>query len=250
MAIETNIIHSAHAGGDRLAFLGSSRIHRKFAPRPIKEESPPTGPPEPTNEWPAIAKIAGVELCRAYGGRHGRRHISVMPCNPYAPNDNFNARTAMRRRRGLANSTRRRSRGARRSWRGSPARIRWNFLYVDDLARGVVFRLNNRDEYEHINRGVGSEISIHGFAASVARATGFLGQIVVDAAKPGGAPRQPMDSSRTPALGWKPEIALDDGVADAYRWLLENSPMRRATARMSHERLNKRLCRQTPAISS
>ncbi len=113
MAIETNIIHSAHAAGvDRLVFLGSSCIYPKFAPRPIKEESPPTGPLEPTNEWRAIAKIAGIKLCQAYRKQYGRHCISVTPCNPYAPNGNFSARTAMRRRRELANSTRR-SRGAR-----------------------------------------------------------------------------------------------------------------------------------------
>ena len=123
LAIETNIIHSAHvAGGDRLVFLGSSRIYPKFALRPIKEEAPPTGPLEPTNEWRAIAKIAGVKLCRAFPKQYGRHCISVTPRNLYAPNGNFNAGTAMRRRRGRANSTRRRLGGARRSRRGAPGR--------------------------------------------------------------------------------------------------------------------------------
>ena len=222
LAIETNIIHSAHvAGVDRLVFLGSSCIYPKFAPQPIKEESLLTGPLEPTNEWYAIAKIAGIKLCQAYRKQYGRHYISVTPCNLYGPNDNFNLRTghvlpALIRKFHEAKVERREEVVV---W-GTGAPLR-EFLHVDDLARGVVFCLDNYDEYEHINCGAGSETTIRDLAQSVGRATGFTGKIVLDATKPDGAPRKLMDSSKIRALGWKPEISLDDGIAGAYRWFLE-----------------------------
>jgi GDP-L-fucose synthase len=223
LAIETNIIHSAHAAGvDRLVFLGSSCVYPKFAPQPIKEESLLTGPLEPTNEWYAIAKIAGIKLCQAYRKQYGRHYISVMPCNLYGPNDNFDLTTSH-----VLPALIRKFHEAKVEGReevivwgtGTPLR---EFLHVDDLARGVVFCLDNYDEYEHINCGAGSEISIRGLAESVARATGFPGQLVFDSTKPDGTPRKLMDSSKIRALGWKPEIALDDGIAGAYRWFLEH----------------------------
>jgi GDP-L-fucose synthase len=222
LAIETNIIHSAHvAGVDRLVFLGSSCIYPKFAPQPIKEESLLTGPLEPTNEWYAIAKIAGIKLYQAYRKQYGRHYISVMSCNLYGPNDNFNLRTGH-----VLPSLIRKFHEAKESGRkevvvwgtGTPLR---EFLHVDDLAHGVVFCLDHYDEYEHINCGAGSETTIRDLAESVARATGFSGQIVFDTSKPDGTPRKLMDSSKIRALGWKPEIALDDGIAGAYRWFLE-----------------------------
>lgn len=223
LAIETNVIHSAHAAGvDRLVFLGSSCIYPKFAPQPIKEESLLTGPLEPTNEWYAIAKIAGIKLCQAYRKQYGRRYISIMPCNLYGPNDNFDLMTSH-----VLPALIRKFHEAKQEGRsevvvwgtGSPLR---EFLHVDDLARGAVFCLENYDEYEHINCGAGSEISIHEVAETVARAVGFDGRIRFDTSKPDGTPRKLMDSSRIAALGWRPEISLEDGIADAYRWFLEN----------------------------
>jgi len=223
LAIETNIIHSAHAADiDRLIFLGSSCIYPKFAPQPIKEEALLTGPLEPTNEWYAIAKIAGIKLCQAYRKQYGRRYISVMPCNLYGPNDNFDLTTghvlpALIRK---FHEAKKEERGAAIVWgTGTPLR---EFLHVDDLARGVVFCLDNYDEFEHINCGAGSEISIRGLAEAVAHAVGFSGEIVFDTTKPDGTPRKLMDSSRIAALGWKPEISLEEGIADAYRWFLDN----------------------------
>ncbi|HXY58497.1 MAG TPA: GDP-L-fucose synthase [Methylocystis sp.] len=223
LAIETNVIHSAHAADvKRLVFLGSSCIYPKFAPQPIKEDSLLTGPLEPTNEWYAIAKIAGIKLCQAYRKQYGRRYISVMPCNLYGPNDNYDLTTshvlpALMRK---FHEAKERGAGEVVVWgTGSPLR---EFLHVDDLARGVVFCLDNYDEYEHVNCGAGSEISIRELAELVGRAVGFCGRIVFDSSKPDGTPRKIMDSSRIRALGWKPEISLEHGVAGAYRWFVEN----------------------------
>ncbi|MBU3890384.1 GDP-L-fucose synthase [Methylosinus sporium] len=223
LAIETNIIHSAHAAGvDRLVFLGSSCIYPKFAPQPIKEEALLTGPLEATNEWYAIAKIAGIKLCQAYRKQYGRHYISVMPCNLYGPNDNFDLTTSH-----VLPALIRKFHEAKVAGRqevvvwgtGSPLR---EFLHVDDLARGVVFCLDNYDEYEHVNCGAGYEISIRRLAEIVADAVAFSGKIVFDKSKPDGTPRKLMDSSRIAALGWKPEISLEEGIAESYRWYLES----------------------------
>jgi GDP-L-fucose synthase len=223
LAIETNIIHSAHAANvDRLVFLGSSCIYPKFAPQPIKEEALLAGPLEPTNEWYAVAKIAGIKLCQAYRKQYGRHYISVMPCNLYGPNDNFNLTTS-HVLPALIRKFHEAKLGGRKEvvvWgTGTPLR---EFLHVDDLARGVVFCLQNYDGYEHINCGAGSEISIRGLAECVKAATGYRGEIVFDATKPDGTPRKLMDSSKIRALGWKPEIGLEEGVATAYQWFLEH----------------------------
>jgi GDP-L-fucose synthase len=229
LAIETNIIHSAHAADvDRLVFLGSSCIYPKFAPQPIREESLLTGPLEPTNEWYAIAKIAGIKLCQAYRKQYGRHYISVMPCNLYGPNDNFDLQTshvlpALIRKFHEAKESRRSEVVV---WgTGTPLR---EFLHVDDLARGVVFCLDHYDGYEHINCGAGSEISIRDLAETVRRAVEFPGELVFDTSKPDGTPRKLMDSSRVRALGWEPEISLEDGIASSYRWFLANQNVSRA----------------------
>ncbi len=224
LAIETNIIHAAHlAGVDRLVFLGSSCIYPKFAPQPIKEDALLTGPLEPTNEWYAIAKIAGIKLCQAYRKQHGRRYISVMPCNLYGPGDNFDPMNshvmpALIRRFHEAKI----AESAEVVVWGSGTPLR-EFLHVDDAARAVLFCLDHYDAYEHINCGSGSEISIAALAELIARVVGFRGRIARDATKPDGTPRKLMDSSRIMALGWRPEISLEDGIADAYRWYLEHA---------------------------
>ena len=222
LAIEANIIHSAHlAEVDRLVFLGSSCIYPKFAPQPIKEEALLTGPLEPTNEWYAIAKIAGIKLCQAYRKQYGHRYISVMPCNLYGPGDNFDPLTshvlpALIRR---FHEAKEEELGEVVVWgSGKPLR---EFLHVDDLARAVVFCLDEYDEYEHINCGAGSEVSIGTLAGIVARVVGYRGKIVFDVTKPDGTPRKLMDSSRIAALGWKPEISLEDGIASTYQWYLQ-----------------------------
>ena len=223
LAIEMSVIHAAHlAGVDRLVFLGSSCIYPKLAPQPIQEDALLSGALEPTNEWYAVAKIAGIKLCQAYRKQYGRRFISVMPCNLYGPGDNFDPLTS----HAMAALIRRfhEAKAAAHSevvvWgTGKPLR---EFLHVDDLARAVVFLLDTYDGYEHINCGAGSDVSIGELAEIIARVVDFRGRIVFDPTKPDGTPRKLMDSRRLAALGWTPRIALQDGIAATYRWYLEN----------------------------
>lgn len=223
LTIQTNVIHGAHkAGVDRLVFLGSSCIYPKFAEQPIAESALMTGPLEPTNEWYAIAKIAGIMTCQAYRRQHGRRYISVMPCNLYGPNDNFDLQTSHVLPALIRKFHEAKVGGAEEVvvWgTGTPLR---EFLHVDDLARGVVFCLDHYDEYEHINCGAGFDVSIREIAETIARVVGFRGKLVFDSTKPDGTPRKIMDSDRIRALGWAPEISLEDGLVSAYHWYLEH----------------------------
>lgn len=223
LAIEANIIHAAHlADVERLVFLGSSCIYPKFAPQPIPESALLTGPLEPTNEWYAIAKIAGIKLCQAYRKQYGRRYVSVMPCNLYGPRDNYDLQTshvipALIRKFHEAKLT-----GAAQVvvWgSGSPLR---EFLHVDDLAKGVVYCHDHYDEYEHINCGAGSEVSIRDLAELIRDVVEYSGELAFDVSKPDGTPRKLMDSSKIAALGWRPEIDLRTGLLDSYRWYIEH----------------------------
>jgi GDP-L-fucose synthase len=223
LAIEANVIHSAHQTGvDRLLFLGSSCIYPKFAVQPIKEEALLTGPLEPTNEWYAIAKVAGLKLCQAYRKQYSRHYISIMPPNLYGPGDNFDPLTshalpALIRRFHEAKMAQLAEVAV---WgTGKPLR---EFLHVDDLARAAVFCLDHYDGYDHINCGAGTDISIADLADLIARVVGYRGKIVFDTTKPDGTPRKLMDSSRIVGLGWKPAISLEDGIAITYRWYIEN----------------------------
>ena len=221
LVIETNVIEAAHrANVDRLVFLGSSCIYPKFAPQPIKENSLLTGPLESTNEWYAIAKIAGIKMCQAYRRQHGRRYISVMPSNLYGINDNFDLATSH-----VLPALIRKFHEAKQAGRrevviwGTGAPLR-EFLYVDDLADAVLFLLDHYDGDEPINCGAGSDLTIRELAETIGRIVGFSGQLVFDATKPDGTPRKLMDSSRLAALGWLPKTRLDDGIAEVYRWFL------------------------------
>jgi GDP-L-fucose synthase len=221
LAIETNVIHAAHlANVERLVFLGSSCIYPKFAPQPIKEDALLTGPLEPTNEWYAIAKIVGIKMCQAYRRQYGRRYISVMPCNLYGPNDNFDLATSH-----VMPALIRKFHAAKAAgetevavWgTGTPLR---EFLYVDDLADAVVFLMDRYDGFEPINCGVGSDVSIRKLAEIIGRAAGFKGKLVFDTGKPNGTPRKLMDSSRLAALGWRPKTSLEEGIGEVYRWFV------------------------------
>lgn len=223
LAIETNVIREAHrAGIDRLVFLGSSCIYPKFAPQPIVEDALLTGPLEPTNEWYAIAKIAGIKLCQAYRRQFGRHYVSVMPCNLYGPNDNYDLATSH-----VLPALIRKFHEAKVAGKsevvvwgsGKPLR---EFLHVDDLADATVFLMHNYDGDQPINCGASSDLSILELAQKIKKIVGFEGQLVFDSTKPDGTPRKLMDSSRIAALGWQPRISLDDGIADAYRWFLEH----------------------------
>jgi GDP-L-fucose synthase len=219
LAIETNVIQAAHlANVERLVFLGSSCIYPKFAAQPIKEEALLTGPLEPTNEWYAIAKIAGIKLCQAYRRQYGRRYISVMPSNLYGLNDNFDLSTSH-----VLPALVRKFHAAKTA--GEPEVVVWGtgtplreFLYVDDLADAVVFLMDRYDRGEPINCGTGSEVSIRQLAEMIGRVAGFDGKLVFDTGKPDGTPRKLMDSSRLAALGWRPKTSLEEGVNEVYRW--------------------------------
>ncbi len=222
LAIEMNVIDGAHrAGVERLVFLGSSCIYPKFAEQPIREDALLTGALEPTNEWYAIAKIAGIKLCQAYRRQYGRRYISIMPCNLYGPNDNFDLETAH-----VLPALIRKFHEAKQAARsevvvwgsGTPRR---EFLHVDDLADAIAFLLDRYDADAPLNCGAGFDVSIRELAEKIGSIVGFEGRLVFDPAKPDGTPRKLMDSSRIATLGWKPRIGLDEGIAETYRWFLE-----------------------------
>lgn len=223
IALETNVIHGAHlADVNRLIFLGSSCIYPKLAPQPIREDALLTGPLEPTNEWYAIAKIAGIKLCQAYRKQYRRDYISIMPCNLYGERDNFDLMSSH-----VIPALIRKFHEAKIS--GSPTVTVWGsgtplreFLHVKDLARGVIFCIDNYSEYEHINCGAGTDVTILELAHLIKQAAGFEGEIVMDAEKPDGTPRKLMDSSRIRNLGWKPNIPLSDGINDTYKWFINN----------------------------
>jgi len=223
LAIQTNLIHCAHvAGVDRLVFLGSSCIYPKFVEQPIKESSLMTGKLEPTNEFYAIAKIAGILTCQAYRKQFGRRYICVMPCNLYGPNDSYDLQNshvlpALFRKFHAAAAANAREVVIWGS--GKPLR---EFLHVDDMARGVVRCLDHYDDYDPINIGYGSDIAISEIAAMIKEISGYAGSLVFDASKPDGIARKLMDSSRISALGWRPQIPLREGLESAYRWFVEN----------------------------
>jgi GDP-L-fucose synthase len=217
LQIQNNLIDGAHrVGVKKLLFLGSSCIYPKLAPQPLKEESLLTGPLEPTNQWYAIAKIAGIRLCQAYRRQYGCDFISVMPTNLYGPNDNYDLQTSHvlpalirkfheAKQAGVSSVT---------CWgSGQPLR---EFLHADDLARACVFLMERYSEEEFINVGCGSDVTIRELAELVRRVVGFKGDIVWDTSKPDGTPRKLMDSSRLFALGWKPRIGLEEGIRMAY----------------------------------
>jgi GDP-L-fucose synthase len=215
--IQNNLIHTAHLFGvKKLLFLGSSCIYPRDCPQPIKEEYLLTGPLEPTNQWYAIAKIAGIKMCQAYRRQYGSDFISVMPTNLYGPNDNYHPQNshvipALIRRFHEAKVNRQPSVTC---WgTGSPKR---EFLHADDLARACVFLMRNYSDEQIINVGASREITIRELATLVSDTIGFEGKILWDASKPDGTPRKLMDSSRIFDLGWRPEIDFRKGLAMAY----------------------------------
>lgn len=223
LQIQTNVIDSAYRNGaKKLLFLGSSCIYPKFAPQPIPEDALLTGPLEPTNEWYAIAKIAGIKMCQAYRIQHKWDAISGMPTNLYGPNDNFHPENSH-----VLPALMRRFHEAKVNnakevvvWgTGSPLR---EFLHVDDLADAVVFMMEKYSGLEHLNVGSGKEVTIKELAESMKEVVGFEGDLIWDSTKPDGTPRKLMDSSKLAALGWTPKVSLKDGLVDTYKWYLEN----------------------------
>ena len=218
LQIQNNLIHGAYVSGvTKLLFLGSSCIYPKLAPQPLKEEYLLSGYLEPTNEPYAIAKITGIKMCEAYRDQYGCNFISAMPTNMYGPNDNYHPENshvlpALIRKFHEAKTNKAESVTV---WGdGSPLR---EFLYADDLASALVHLMLHYNEKEFVNVGYGSDISIADLAATVAKVVGFEGKIEYDSSKPNGTPRKLMDSSRLFAAGWKPSIALEEGIALAYQ---------------------------------
>lgn len=224
LMIETNIIHTAFKTGvEKLLFLGSSCIYPKMAAQPMREDALLTGPLEPTNEWYALAKIAGIKLCQAYRRQHGCDFISAMPTNLYGPFDNFDLATSHVLPALLRKAHEAKLNDAKELpvWgSGTPLR---EFMHVDDLADALVFLLQNYSDFEHINAGTGQECSIRQLAETVAGAVGFKGALVFDSSKPDGTPRKLMDSGRLLKMGWKPKVAFADGLRDTYDWFLKNA---------------------------
>jgi GDP-L-fucose synthase len=224
LTIAANVIEAAHRSGvEKLLFLGSSCIYPRLAAQPIREEALLTGPLEPTNQWYAIAKIAGVKLVQAYRRQHGCDFIAAMPTNLYGPGDNFDLESshvlpALIRK---AHEARVAGAAAMPIWgSGTPRR---EFLHVDDLADACVFLMTHYSDDAPINVGSGEEVTIRELAAMVARAIGFDGAIVADPARPDGTPRKLVDSGRLRALGWQPRITLADGIAATCRWFCETT---------------------------
>lgn len=228
LVIETNVIEgSFRAGVSRLLFLGSSCIYPKFAPQPIPEDALLTGPLEPTNEWYAIAKIAGLKLCEAYRRQHGADYISAMPTNLYGPGDNFDLNAshvipALLRKAHDAKAAGERNLAVWGS--GAPRR---EFLHVDDCADALVFLLKTYSGAGHVNVGSGTDVTIAELARMVMDVVGLEGELLFDRSKPDGTPRKLMSGDKLAAMGWRPRIDLKSGLASAYKWFLENRPVAR-----------------------
>ena len=223
LAIQNAVIDGAYKAGVRkLLFLGSTCIYPRMAPQPIHEDSLLTGPLEPTNEWYAVAKIAGLKMCQAYKKQYGVDFIACMPTNLYGPNDNYDlemshvpAATIVKVHRAKRNNE-----PNIPVWGdGTPLR---EFMHVDDMADACVFLMRNYSGLDAFNVGVGTDVSIKTFVETVCKVAGYKGTLAFDTSRPNGPPRKLTDPSRLMALGWRPKIDLETGLADAYRWYVEN----------------------------
>lgn len=224
LMIEANVTAAAHAAGvDRMLFLGSSCIYPKFADQPIVEEALLTGPLEPTNEWYAVAKIAGIKLVQAYRRQYGRDYISAMPTNLYGPGDNFDLSTSHVLPALIRKVHEAKLRGDRSITIWGTGTPRREFLHADDCADALVFLLKTYSADLHVNVGSGTDVTILELAQLVCKIAGFTGAVEHDLTKPDGTPRKLMSAARLRELGWTPSISLEDGIASTYRWFLENA---------------------------
>jgi GDP-L-fucose synthase len=223
LVIEANLFEAAYRSRvSKFLFLGSSCIYPKLAAQPIAEASLLTGPLEPTNEWYAVAKIAGIKLGQAYRRQHGCDFISAMPTNLYGPGDNFDLSSSHVMPALIRKAHEAKISGAESitMWgSGSPRR---EFLHCDDLADACVFLMKGYSEAEHINVGSGSDVTILELTQTVNRVVGYSGEIVHDLSKPDGTPRKLMSADKMLGLGWKPKVALEQGIDETYAWFLKN----------------------------
>lgn len=223
LVIQSNVIDAAwRCGTKKLLFLGSSCIYPKHSPQPMLEECLLTGPLEPTNEWYAIAKIAGLKMCQAYRRQYGFNAISAMPTNLYGPGDNFSLQNshvlpALLRK---VHEAKERNAPAVEVWgTGTPRR---EFLHVDDLADACLFLMQRYEDERWVNVGWGSDVTIEELARTILRVVGFTGELQFDRTKPDGTPRKLLNTERLSRLGWKPTVELDDGIRLTYEWFLRN----------------------------
>jgi GDP-L-fucose synthase len=227
LMIEANIMRAAaDAGVAKLMFLGSSCIYPRLAPQPMAEDALLTGPLEETNQWYAVAKIAGIKLAQAYRQQYGLDFISAMPTNLYGPGDNYDLESSHVIPALIRKAVEARDTGAATMtvWgSGTPLR---EFMHVDDLADALVFLLRHYSESDHINVGTGQEVTIAEVAQVIADTVGFTGKLVFDTSRPDGTPRKLMDSSRLLACGWAPKIGLENGLADAWQHFIESDRAR------------------------
>lgn len=223
LMIEANLIHSAYKNDvEKLVYLGSSCIYPKMAPQPIPEDALLTGPLDPTNEWYAIAKIAGIKLCQAYRKEYGCDYISGMPTNLFGPNDNFDLKNSH-----VLPAIIRKVYDAKQSGQKSieiwgTGSAKREFLHVDDCADAMIFLLKNFSGPDHINIGSGEDLSILELTKLIMDVVGYDGEIVHDLSKPDGTPRKLMQVDRLKGLGWEPKYSLRAGVENAYQWFLDN----------------------------
>jgi GDP-L-fucose synthase len=221
LMIEANLIHAAwRVGVEKLLFLGSSCIYPKMAPQPMNEDALLTGPLEPTNQWYAVAKIAGIKLCQAYRRQYGCDFISAMPTNLYGRGDNFDLQSSHVLPALIAKMHRAKTEEAPSVTIWGTGTPRREFLYVDDCADALVFLMKSYSEEKHINVGSGSDVTIRELAELTRRIVGFGGEIVNDPSKPDGTPRKLMDVSRLTQKGWRSSTTLEAGIAAVYRWYL------------------------------
>ncbi len=223
LQIQNNVIRAAHRSGVRkLVFLGSACIYPKFAPQPIPESALLTGPLEPTNDAYAVGKIAGIKLCQAFVREYAMNFISAMPTNLYGPRDDFDLQNSHVLAALLRKAHEAKLSGAATMTVWGTGEPRREFLYVDDLAEAILFLLERYDSAEIINVGFGEDITVHALAQLICEIVGFEGELSFDRTKPDGTPRKLLDISRITQLGWKPTVALRDGIARTYEWFLEN----------------------------
>ena len=219
LMIEANAIHGAYkAGVEKLLFLGSSCIYPKLAPQPMKEECLLEGQLEPTNQWYAIAKIAGIKLCASYRRQYGADFISAMPTNLYGPGDNFDLLSSHVAPALIAKMHRAKIENADEVEIWGSGRPKREFLHVDDLADACLHLLKVYSDELHINVGSGEDLSIAELATMIGGIVGFGGKLTYNPERPDGTPRKLLDVSRLNALGWRPRISLEDGLRTAYRW--------------------------------
>lgn len=223
LMIAANVIEAAHrADVEKLCFLGSSCIYPKFADQPIREDSLLTGSLEPTNEWYAIAKIAGIKLTQAYRRQHGHNYISAMPTNLYGPGDNFDLQSSHVMPALLRKAHEAKQAGASSITIWGTGTPRREFLHVDDCADACVHLMKHYSDAEHVNVGSGEDLTIWDLTRLVCDVVGFEGEILRDETKPDGTPRKLMSADKIRGLGWTPSIALRDGVAATYQWFLKH----------------------------